>query len=97
MNNYRDSFEAGVMLLAYIGLMNTSLKYKDTETRDYKQHNEELNSLLLQHNEEVKLTQETYMQNMIVDMVLLLLLSLLPLLLLLLLQLLLLGKAFPTA
>ena len=57
------------MLLAYIGLMNTSLKYKDTETRDYKQHNEELNSLLLQHNEEVKLTQETYMQNMIVDMV----------------------------
>ena len=64
----RDSFEAGAMLLAYIGLINTAFISKDAEKRDYSHHQKELECLLKQHNEEIKLTKETYMQNMIVDM-----------------------------
>jgi len=68
-DSFREGFEVGAMLLTYIGLINTAFKYKDAERRDYSHHQQELECLLKQHNEEIKLTKETYMQNMIVDMV----------------------------
>jgi len=68
MSKYRECYEIGTTVLTCLTLLQTALIHNATEEREYKHHREELENILLQHNKEIKLSKETYMKNMFVDM-----------------------------